>query len=566
MKPQRIQLGELLVSHNLITKEQLAKALAEQPVRGGKLGHTLIDLGFISESKFLQFLAEQLKIPFIDLKHYSINPLVVQHLSEIHARRFRAILLEDNQTDFLVGMVDPQDIYAVDELTTILKRPLRLALVAESDLLATFDLIYRHTGEIAGFAEELSAELHRTDFELSQLGTGLAATDAPVVKFLQSLFEDAVQVGASDIHIEPDEKVLRIRLRVDGVLQEQIIKENRIASALSQRLKLMAHLNIAEKRLPQDGRFSIKVKNHTLDVRLSTLPAQYGETIVLRLLDNSVSLLQLDQSGLRPDQLKIVRQYIKLPYGMILLTGPTGSGKTTTLYSMLNEMNSSEKKIITVEDPVEYRLSRINQIQVNQMIDLDFSRVLRTILRNDPDIIMIGEIRDHETGNIALRAAITGHLVLSTLHTNDVVSCALRLLDLGNEGYLIAAAVRLVIAQRLVRCICKLCAIEYEPSEEERFWLNETLHKNVPADIKIKRGQGCSYCQNTGYKNRTGIFEILELNSAMMDALRHNDTAAFTEAALNTHYKTLAEEAADLVLKGITTVQEALRVSAKFDA
>ncbi len=564
MERKRFPLGERLISNNLITAEQLTTALAEQQLKGGKLGEILIKLGYIDEKGFLNFLADQLKIPFIDLKHYNVNPTLVQQLGEIHGRRFRAILLSDTPEGFLVGMVDPQDINAVDGLSALLKRPLQFALVAEDDLLKIFNMVYRHTEQIVGFAEELSAELHKTDFDVKQLGVGLGASDAPVVKFLQSLFEDAVQVGASDIHIEPEENIVRIRQRIDGVLYEQVIKEERIAAALCQRLKLMARLNIAEHRMPQDGRFSIKVKNHNIDVRLSVLPVQSGETIVMRLLDNSASLLQLSQLGLTDAELIVLRKYIHLPYGMVLLTGPTGSGKTTTLYSILNELNSSEKKIITVEDPIEYRLPRINQIQVNPAIDLDFARVLRTSLRHDPDIIMVGEIRDQETGNIALRAAITGHLVLATLHTNDAVSSAMRLLDLDNEGYLIAAAVRLIIAQRLVRRICDNCIEPYKPNETEIFWLNEVLHQKLPDPLSLKHGKGCSRCNNSGFKGRIGVYEFLEFNSEMEDALRHNDTSAFAKAAKQTGYKTLTETGLDLALRGITTLQEIWRISAQF--
>ncbi|MBL4826888.1 MAG: type II/IV secretion system protein, partial [Spongiibacteraceae bacterium] len=385
-------------------------------------------------------------------------------------------------------------------------------------------------------------------------------SDAPVVKLLQSIFEDAVQARASDIHIEPDEHVLRIRQRVDGVLQEQVMNEKRIASAVVLRLKLMSGLNISEKRLPQDGRFRISVKDRPIDVRISTLPAQHGESVVMRLLDQSEGSIDIDKVGMPSNILHRFRQQIRRPHGLILVTGPTGSGKTTTLYGALQELNSAEKKIITVEDPVEYTLSRITQVQVHDSIGLDFGSVLRSCLRQDPDILLIGEIRDQETAEIAVRASLTGHLVLSTLHTNDAITSAMRLIDVGLEGYLVASALRAVIAQRLVRRICHSCKQPYQPDQQEENCLR-ALVGNID-QLQFHHGRGCSHCNNTGYRGRIGVFELLEIETTMADALRSADPIAFAKAArAQPGFKPLTHCTLEYARQGVTSVEEVLRVS-----
>ncbi|ASM55334.1 MSHA biogenesis protein MshE [Pseudoalteromonas nigrifaciens] len=415
MRPSlKMRLGDLLVHEHMITEAQLSEALNVQAATGRKLGSTLITLEFISEPQLLRFLAQQLKVPFLDISQRRISPDVSKLLSEVYARRYRALVIEDNGDSVLVGMSDPADLRGLDQLAPILApKRIELAVVQESQIMAAFDNVYRRTEEITSFAEQLHEEYQDVEeFDLNSLGD--ETSDATVVKLLQSIFEDAVQVRASDIHIEPDEGLLRIRQRVDGVLQEHTLNQVKIASALVLRLKLMSGLDISEKRLPQDGRFNIKVRSHSIDVRLSTMPIQHGESVVMRLLDQSAGLLSLDETGMPAHILKRVRSIIKRPHGMVLVTGPTGSGKTTTLYGALSELNQQESKIITVEDPVEYRIGRINQVQINNKIGLSFASILRTALRQDPDIIMVGEMRDQETVDIGLRAALTGHLVLST--------------------------------------------------------------------------------------------------------------------------------------------------------
>jgi len=554
----KIRLGDLLVQNNLINDEQLKTALSEQRQSGRKLGATLIALNMVTEDQLLELLSTHLNVPLIKIDDYRVDPEAVKLLPEIQARRYRALVLDDKGDKLLVGMSDPGDINAVDDLSNRLPKPIEIAVVSETQLFAAYENFYRKTEEIASFAQELAEEYDDSqDFELNMGVDGEQET--AVAKLLQSIFEDAVMAKASDIHIEPEEKQLRIRQRVDGQLQETIIPERNIAAALVLRLKLMSGLDISEKRLPQDGRAQIKIKGRVIDVRVSTMPVQAGESVVMRLLDQSQGILTLAQTGMPPSIVKRYRKLLQRPHGIILVTGPTGSGKTTTLYGSLSELNKPQSKIITVEDPVEYRLPRINQVQVNHKIDLTFSQVLRTTLRQDPDIIMVGEMRDKETVEIGLRGALTGHLVLSTLHTNDSISSAIRLLDMGAPGYLVASSLRAIIAQRLVRRICDNCVVDEEVSSEAYFWL-KTLNEDI-SDITFKKGKGCQKCNHSGYRGRVGVFELLEMTEAMMTALKNNDTSAFSEAArVSPEYKPLAHSALLYAKEGITSIDEVLKL------
>ncbi|HHQ4737620.1 MSHA fimbrial ATPase MshE [Aeromonas veronii] len=559
----KMRLGDLLVQEQIISDDQLQLALQQQRQTGRKLGTTLIDLGFISEVQLLQFLARQLDVPFFDLNNLTIDAAAVPLLPEVQARRYRALAVNLTDDKVTVAMSDPADLSALDAVAALLSpRIMVLAVAREGQLLEYFDRLYRRTREIESFAEQLQEEYQDSGFELGS--SNLGANDegeATVAKLLRSLFEDAVQVGASDIHIEPDEKVLRIRQRIDGILHENILNEVRIAQALVLRLKLVAGLDISEKRLPQDGRFNMKVRGRDVDVRMSTMPVQYGESVVMRLLDQSSGILSLTETGMPPEILTRFRRQLKRPHGMILVTGPTGSGKTTTLYGALSELNQSSNKIITVEDPVEYRLSRVNQVQVNPKIGLTFSNVLRSTLRQDPDILLVGEMRDNETVEIGLRGAITGHLVLTTLHTNDAVTSALRLIDMGAPGYLVASALRAVVAQRLVRRVCEHCVEEKVPDEGQATWLT-VLSGEVPGQHTYHKGRGCQSCNFTGYSGRIGVYELLELDQPMMDALRRNDAEGFAKAARqHEHYRPLALTALDYARQGITSVDEVLRLA-----
>ena len=557
----KMRLGDLLVHEHIITNEQLMQALNSQKNTGRKLGDTLIELNYLSERQLLEFLAQQLDVPFLDISQRRIATESASLLSEVHARRLRALIVEDKGDSVVVGMSDPADLSAIDQLEQMLApKRIELAVVMDSQMFEAFDGLYRRTADIESFASQLEEEYEQSSsFELSTSFIDETG-DATVGKLLQSVFEDAVQMRASDIHIEPDENQLRIRQRIDGVLQESILKENKIASAMVLRLKLMAGLDISEKRIPQDGRFHLQISGHSIDVRMSTMPIQHGESVVMRLLDQSAGLLSFDQTGMPEDLIKRVRHQITRPHGMVLVTGPTGSGKTTTLYAALSELNDASKKIITVEDPVEYRLPRINQVQVNPKIDLTFSTVLRTALRQDPDIMMVGEMRDQETVEIGLRGALTGHLVLSTLHTNDAITSALRLIDMGAAGFLVGSSLRAIIAQRLVRRVCENCTQEYMPDPQELLWLTHLAGDKAKSTTFVQ-GKGCQSCQHTGYKGRIGVFELLEMNEAMMGALKRDDAEAFTQLSKeNPSFTPLALAAFDYATQGVTTVEEVLRL------
>nr|WP_321459574.1 GspE/PulE family protein [uncultured Vibrio sp.] len=553
----RKRLGDLLVDEAIVSEEQIQQALTAQRSTGQKLGDVLIDLGFITEKQMLNFLSQQLGLPLIDLGRAPVDPEAVQILPEVHARRLRAMVVARNGHTLRVAMSDPADLFTQESLMNLLgEYSLEFIIASERQLIDSFDRYYRRTKEIASFAEQL----HEEHKDVQSFDYGIDETDSEevtVVKLVNSMFEDAVQVGASDIHIEPDDKVLRLRQRIDGVLHETLLNEVNIASALVLRLKLMAQLDISEKRLPQDGRFNIKVRGQSIDIRMSTMPTQYGESVVMRLLNQSVGLRPLEESGLPPELLARLRRQLSRPHGMILVTGPTGSGKTTTLYGALSELNEPEKKIITAEDPVEYRLPRITQVQINNRIDLTFSRVLRTFLRQDPDIILVGEMRDQETVEIGLRAALTGHLVLSTLHTNDAIDSALRMIDMGAPGYLVASAVRAVVAQRLVRRVCPDCKTEDSLDESRRQWLAGRFPNQ--AGVTFYKGSGCQNCNLTGYRGRIGVFEMLELENEMMDKLRANDTVGFAQAARRSDkYKPLLASAMELALQGTVSLDEVM--------
>ena len=565
-KAKRIRLGDLLVANKKITEEQLQQALNAQKTTGHRLGRTLVDLEFLTSDELMEFLSRKLGVPYVDLTQFELDPELVQHLPEEVARRCRAILLERIEEGFRVGMDDPTNIFAFDELVQVLDCPLVLTLVKEEDLEASLNNIYRHTSEINDFAAALGQELSEEGDAEEEIDESIS--DAPVVQLLQHVFEDAVRVNASDIHIEPDEDGLRIRFRLDGILRVQTVAEKRIARAVASRLKLMAGMDISEKRLPQDGRFNIKIRDKSLDIRVSTMPVQYGESVVMRLLHRSASLMEIDQLGMPPAMAERLRQLIRSPHGMIFVTGPTGSGKTTTLYAALSALNSPDSKIITVEDPVEYRLKGINQVQVNQKIDLTFARILRTILRQDPDIVLVGEMRDRETIEIGLRAALTGHLVLSSLHTNDAVSTFSRLMDMGAESFLIASTVRGVVAQRLVRQICDKCS-EPDPLEpgirtalEQEF--GERIH-----EMKFYKGKGCSHCNSQGYTGRIGVYELLTMDDDILRAVHSGDVVEITEVVkqLQTYhgvdkgYYTLKQSALLLASQGKTTAEEVLRIT-----
>jgi len=560
-RPEKVRLGDLLVQQKLISQEQLKFALEEQKRTGRKLGRVLVDNAFVTEDQISETLAKQLDIPYINLKYYNVNLEIVRRLPENQARRFRALALEERNDMLLVGMADPTDLFAFDEITRILKRDIDIAVVTEGQLLETIDRVYRRTEEISGLARELSEELGDTYVDFGALSDTVGAEEAPVVKLLQTVFNDAVQVRASDIHIEPQEGRLHIRFRIDGILHLQTEADNKIAPSLVLRLKLMSGLDISEKRMPQDGRFNVRVRDQAVDVRISTMPTQYGESVVMRLLNQGGSFLELDKLGMEPDMLERFREIITRSNGMVLVTGPTGSGKTTTLYAALEEINNVDQKIITVEDPVEYRLAGINQVQVNEKIELTFSRVLRSALRQDPDVILVGEMRDPETAQIGMRAAMTGHLVFSTLHTRDSASTLFRLVDMDVPRYMVASSVQVVLAQRLLRRVCESCSAPHNPTPQEIEWLE---FEGVHADRwrKLLHGRGCSHCNGTGYRGRMAVYEMLEMNHELVEAAAHSDAGQFMEAArAHMQGRTLLDHALAQMEQGRTSVAEVMRIS-----
>ena len=562
-RPEKLRLGDVLVQQRLISQEQLQQTLELQRQTGKKVGRLLIETGVITEELLANGLARQLRIPFVNLKTFPFRADVVRLLPESAARRFRALVLEDKGDSLLVALADPLDLFAFDELTRLLKRNIGIAAVPESQLALAFDRLYRRTEEISGLARALEKDLgDAVDF--GELTATVGLEGAPVVRLLQSLFEDAMQVGASDVHIEPQEAGLQIRVRVDGVLQTQTMADKRIGAALAQRLKLMAGLDISEKRLPQDGRFSVRLKEHTIDVRLSTLPTNYGESAVMRLLNQGAGMKRLEQIGMPDTMLKRFREVLGRSAGLVLVTGPTGSGKTTTLYAALAEINAAELKVITVEDPVEYRLPGLTQVQVNDKIELTFARVLRACLRQDPDVILVGEMRDAETAEIGLRAAITGHLVLSTLHTRDAISTPFRLLDMGVPPFMVATSLQAVIAQRLVRLNCPECAEPHAPSPQEQSWLSSMLASGET--ITVKRGRGCSSCNGTGYSGRQGVYELLEMDAILTQAASRSDPAEFMKLARERMKgQTMAYHVLQLVRQGRTSLAEGLRIGFDVD-
>ena len=557
-RPEKIRLGDLLIQQGLLTNEQLSFSLDEQKRSGRKLGRIVVEQGYVTEEAIARALARQLQTVFVDLKSFNPRKELISRLPEAQARRFRAVVLDEIEGRLRVGFADPTDLHAYDEIVRTLRHDIEPAVVAESQLLALIDRVYHRTEEISGLAKELTANLGDVPIEFGDLlGLTVGAEDAPIVKLLQTVFEEAMRSRASDIHIEPLERALRVRFRIDGVLHVQTEADAKIASALALRLKLMSGLDISEKRLPQDGRFAIKVRGAMVDVRISTMPTQFGESVVMRLLNQNTGLLGLDRLNMPPRILERLRRAVHRPNGMVLVTGPTGSGKTTTLYAALTDLNSTEKKIITVEDPVEYRLAGINQVQVHDKIDLSFERVLRSALRQDPDIVLVGEI--------GMRAAMTGHMVLSTLHTNDVVSTPIRLLDMGVPRYMVALSLQLVLAQRLVRLICENCAEPYTPAPHERVWLRYELGDAVDTQ-HFQHGRGCTHCGGTGYQGRQGVFEMLEMSNEVVEAINSEDTGAFVQAARRQMAgETLRRDAVRLAIKGRTTIDEAMRVSNQFE-
>ncbi len=560
----KIRLGELLIRERQLSPEQLQLALVRQKQTGRRLGAVLQDMGFVSDETIARLLAAQLKFPFFEPRLENVDLTVARRLTELQVRKLRVLPVGDYGDRVRVAVVDPTDWASIDELPRLLRGTIDIELIPESGLLALIDRIYSTKDNIHGLAKKLSEELRSNDVDavdFGALGAQVGTEDAPVVKLLQSLFDEAVRAKASDIHIEPMAQAVGIRLRVDGHLRAHAEFESRLAPALASRLKLVASLDISERRLPQDGRFVVQVRQQAVDIRLSTLPGQYGESLVMRLLLKDPMLASLDRLGIGVRGLTALREALTNGAGLVLVTGPTGSGKTTTLYAALASLDAASTKIVTAEDPVEYRLPGITQVNVNERVGLGFAQVLRASLRQDPDAILIGEMRDADTVETCMRAAVTGHLVLSTLHTNDAASAAARLIDMGAAPYMVATALQTIVAQRLVRRVCQACQEPVLPTPQQRAWLDTQLGAGKWDATGLKRGRGCARCRHTGFEGRLGLYEVLAMDQDLVNTLMRNDMAGFGEAARRALAgRSLGVEGCRAALGGHTTLDEALRI------
>lgn len=561
---KKIKLGDMLVNQGIIQAKDLQRALDMQQKTEQKLGDVLIELELIDERGLLSFLAEQLNLPFLDLTSYQVKPNIIKMVPETFARRFKMIPFDKIHEAYWVGTSDPTDLFAFDQICKKLGETPRLVVVTEDALKSVLDETYKNRQDIRVFVGELEQEMKQSGHLELQYEEIL--DDSPVKRLLNSIFEEAIRNKASDIHIEPEANFFRIRQRIDGSLNEQIIHEKSILAPLILRIKLMAGLNISEHRLPQDGRFSIQYQDRKVDIRVATMPVSGQEAVVLRILDRATGLLALNDLGMFEEDLQLFNKHLNVPQGIILVTGPTGCGKSTTLYAALSEINTVQRKIITVEDPIEYTLDRVNQVQVQSKIGLNFADVLRSALRHDPDVVMVGEIRDNETANIALRAALTGHLVLSTLHTNDAVSSVVRLLDMGVHAYLAASSLKLIIAQRLLRQVCPRCKIPYQPTRSELNWLSSKFG-GVPPNADWMIGKGCANCARTGLKGRLGIYELLEIDDDLSEALRERDINLFLKMAKSQDdYKPLLMSGYDFAHRGMIPLSEIFRLNFEIES
>lgn len=567
----RKRIGEILVELGYLTHEQLEKALevvqatrASRPHSRELLGKMLINMGFITEEQLAQAIARQWNISFVDLNITDLSLEVARTVPEDVCRRYKLIPVGKEGDKLFLAMADPLDVYAIDHVRLITGFVVEPRVATESSIQAAIDKIFgveKSVKEALEQIEELPGAQSPQEEEIAIEELREIADQAPIVRLVNLVITQAVRERATDIHIEPRKSDIAVRYRVDGLLHNARLVPRHLHPAITSRLKIMSSMNIAERRIPQDGRIPLNVDGKEIDLRVSTLPTIFGEKVVMRILDKSSTLLSLSQLGFQHDPQVVFEKIINQPYGMILITGPTGSGKTTTLYAILRQLNSPEKNLITVEDPVEYQLTGVSQIQINPKAGLTFANSLRSILRQDPDIIMVGEIRDSETADIAINAALTGHLVLSTLHTNDAPSAVTRLVDMGIEPFLIASSLIGVTAQRLVRKICPHCKVEYTPHVESLSLLGLDIPKN--AQIKLYRGQGCDKCQGKGYLGRTALQEVMMVDEPVKNLiLERASSMQIKEQARNNGMRTLLEDGWDKVLEGITTVEEVLRVVA----
>ncbi len=551
---------KLLLKKGVITEEEIKASNDDMKKTGWSLEKTLEKLGYITEEEIASARAEILEIPYINLEDYTIDPEVIKLVPEDLAKKHKTIPLFKVGDTVTLGMLNPQNIAAIDDIRMKTKiGSIDTVLVTEKGLQKAVDSYYGVIGTVDEIIKDIDkAKIEITDKSGSKEITKIAE-EPPIIKMVNVIVAKAVKDKASDIHVEPDEKILRIRNRIDGILYESSSIPKNLQAAVISRIKILSNMDIAERRMPQDGRFKMKVENRDIDIRVSCLPTIYGENIVMRLLDINTALISLKQLGLSPENLKNYEVLVRRPYGIILVTGPTGCGKTTTLYASLSTINDMEKNIVTIEDPVEYRLNFIRQIQVNRKVDLTFSNGLRSILRQDPDVIMVGEIRDLETADIAIHAALTGHIVFSTLHTNDAPGALTRLVDMGLEPFLVSSAIIAVAAQRLVRKICPECKESYKPNEKV---LEQLGLDPKEKGINLYRGNGCDECMNTGYKGRAAIFELMIPNEEIRElTIAKTSTDEIKKAAAKAGMRSMRQDGLEKAKKGITTVEEVLRLT-----
>src|SRR6202008_3302094 len=566
-----VRLGEILIKESLITQDQLQKALEYQRANGGKLGSCLTKMGYITDDDITGVLSRQYGVPSINLKYYEIDPNVIKLIPQDTALRYQVVPLSRVGSVLTIAMTDPTNVFAMDDIKFMTGFNVEPVVASES---AIAEAISRFYGGGASSHEELSSlmkdlvdedqelELTAEEQELDAATLEKAAEEAPIIKLVNLILTDSVKRGASDIHVEPYETEMRVRFRVDGVLQTVMNPPLKLRDAITSRMKIMAKLDIAEKRLPQDGRIMIKYKaegkKKELDFRVSTVPTLYGEKIVLRLLDKENLRLDMTKLGFEPESLKKFERSILRPYGMVLVTAPTGSGKPNTLYSSVARLNQVDTNIMTAEDPVEFQLGGINQVQMKEQIGLNFAAALRAFLRQDPNIILVGEIRDFETAEIAVKAALTGHLVLSTLHTNDAPSTISRLMNMGIEPFLVATSVNLIQAQRLIRRICKDCKQEHQTPVEALVEVG--FSPEEVKSMKTYKGKGCATCNNTGYKGRIGLYEVMEITDEIRELILIGASALeLRKKAIDDGMITLRESGLHKIRAGVTTCEEVVR-------
>jgi len=559
------RIGELLVKENLLSAEQLREARKQATSEGARLGAQITKLGFLEETELTDFVAKQYGVPSIELDDFEIDPAVIELIPEEVATKHTVIPVNRAGSTLILATADPSNIFALDDIKFLTGYTVQPVVAAEEAIKRAIDRYYEQAtsiDDVLGDFDDSDIDVVQDGDDLDVSELGREAEEAPVVKLVNLILTDAIKKVASDIHIEPYEKEFRVRYRIDGVLYEVMRPPMKLRNALTSRLKIMAELDIAERRLPQDGRIKLKLgRGREMDFRVSVLPTLFGEKVVLRLLDKSNLQLDMTKLGFEQQQLGVFKDCIHRPFGMVLVTGPTGSGKTTTLYSALSELNQTSENLSTAEDPVEFNLAGINQVQMHEDIGLNFAAALRSFLRQDPDIIMVGEIRDFETAEIAVKAALTGHLVLSTLHTNDAPSTVTRMLNMGIEPFLVTASVNLVLAQRLARKICQECKVQV-PTDEQVL-LDVGYPENEVPDVIAFRGTGCKVCNDTGYKGRVALYEVMPFSDRLREiVLQGGSTAELKDEMIREGVSTLRMAGLKKVLQGVTTIDEVVRVTA----